>query len=121
MAIPQKEVVKFIMKDILKKQVVRSQKELAALVNRRLKETDQRYAVSGRRARQIAAELPITITISTREGRQPARCPCCANRLKKIHQQSLAGKKILTGLRCVKCGYRGSDGKWMPGRYRFSR
>jgi predicted RNA-binding Zn-ribbon protein involved in translation (DUF1610 family) len=120
MLIPSREVVKFVLREVLQGSKVKSQAELAELVREKLKKSESRYAISEKRVRTIAAETPgIRIRIKTRKGRHPKRCPACGHKLKRVYTKNLRGRKILSALRCPRCSYRGSGSKWVPGRYEF--
>lgn len=119
MHFPKKEVVKFVIKSILQKQKVDSQLELTELVNKELKKVDKTYTISGKRARKIALELPVKISVLTKNGKILKHCPCCGSSLKKIYTRNLAGKRMLFKLVCSKCEYKGLNGKWAPRKYEF--
>ena len=118
--IPKKDVVKFLIKESLKKRRALSQKELAETITKELRKGESKYSITGRRARLLALEIPVEIRIETRKGQVPKRCPACGRGLKKSYSKNLYGKKILTSLRCCRCGYRGTGGRWIPSRYYFS-
>ena len=118
--IPKKDVVKFIIKEVLQGQRIMSQAQLAEIMNKKLKKGDQNYAISGERARLLATEIPeIRIHAQTRRGSIPEKCPCCECRLRKSYAKNLYGRKVTVKLSCLKCGYKGSDSKWAPKRYEF--
>jgi len=120
MLIPKKEIVKFVLKEVLRKQRIKSQTELAEIVRKKLKKGDKEYAISAQRARMIAMETPrIRVNIKTRKGRHPKKCPACNHKLKKIYTKNLRGRKILLALKCSKCNYKGSGNRWTPSRYGF--
>ena len=121
MRIPKREVVEFFLKETLQKQKITSQAKLAEVLNEKLKRGDRDYAVTGKRARMIAIETPgVKVLISTKRGRKPKRCPSCSHSLRKVYMRNLRGKKLLVALRCQRCGYTGSEGKWVPSRYEFA-
>ncbi len=120
MMIPKKEIVKFVLKDVLKKKRIRSQAGLAEALARKLKETEIYYSISPKRARIIAIETPgIRVKIKNRKGKPPKECPACSHKLKKTYTRNLKGRKTLLSLKCSKCSYRGSGSKWIPRRYEF--
>lgn len=120
MAIPKDEIVAFVLKDALKKRPASTQEELGRRLEAVLGKSDPAYSLTGKRAREIAMKTKgVRVTIENREGPMPRKCPCCGGRLKKRHSMNLMGKEILAGLDCVKCPYRGRDGKWVPARYSF--
>jgi predicted RNA-binding Zn-ribbon protein involved in translation (DUF1610 family) len=118
--IPQKDIVKFVIKEALQKRKAMTQKELAAIITKELRRGENKYRITGRRARLLALDIPIKIKVSTRKGKVPKKCPACGKGLKRTYSKNLTGKKLLTAIRCGKCGYRGSEGKWMPRKYTFS-
>ena len=117
---PKSEVVKFIIKEILKNQKVSTQAQLAELANQKLRRSDEGYRLSGRRARLIASQISgIDIHIQTRYGPMPKRCPCCFHSLKKRHTKNLRDRKVIVSLKCSRCNYKGSENRWIPSRYEF--
>ncbi len=120
MLIPKKEIVKFILKDVLRRQRIKSQARLAEVVGKKLKQGDRQYRISAQRARIIATETPgVRVRIKTRKGKLPKKCPACNHKLKKVYTKNLRGRKVLVALRCSKCNYRGSGNKWVPSMYEF--
>jgi peptide subunit release factor 1 (eRF1) len=118
--IPRKDVVKFVIKEALQKRKAMSQKELAEIITKELRRGESKYRITGRRARLLALEVPVKIKTETRKGRVPRKCPVCSRGLKRTYSKNLYGKKLLTSLKCSRCGYHGAGGKWMPRKYRFS-
>jgi predicted RNA-binding Zn-ribbon protein involved in translation (DUF1610 family) len=120
MHVPKKEIVQFIVKEVLQERKVSSQRELARLVNAKLKKADDSYSVSERRARLVALHTPgIRITTSTKSGRIPKKCPSCGHSLKRIYTKNLKGRKLLVRMVCAKCSYTGKENRWEPQRYTF--
>lgn len=120
MHVPKKDIVQFIVKEVLQERKATSQKELAERVNHKLKKVDQSYSVSERRARLIALNISgIKLTTSTKKGHLPKKCPSCGHSLKKVYMKNLKGKKLLVRLSCAKCGYTGKESRWEPQRYVF--
>lgn len=120
MHVPKRDIVQFIVKEVLQERKVSSQKELAELVNQKLKRVDSSYSVSERRARLIALNIHgVSVTTSTKKGRLPKKCPSCSHSLKKVYMKNLKGKKLLVRLFCTKCGYTGKESRWEPQRYAF--
>jgi len=120
MHVPKKDIVQFIVKEVLQERKVSSQKELAELVNCKLKKVDPSYSVSERRARLIALNIHgVRVATSTKAGRIPKKCPSCGHSLKKVYMKNLKGKKLLVRLSCAKCGYAGKGSRWEPQRYVF--
>jgi len=118
--IPKKDVVKFVIKEALQKRKAMSQKDLAEIITKELRRGESKYRISGRRARLLALEIPVALKIETKRGRVPKKCPVCGRGLKKTYSKNLYNRKVLTALRCGKCGFHGTGGKWMPSRYYFS-
>lgn len=120
MHVPKKDIVQFIIKEVLQERKVSSQTELAELVNHKLKKVDPSYSVSERRARLVALNIHgVKVTTSTKKGRPPRKCPSCGHSLKKIYMKNLKGKKLLVRLCCTRCGYTGKESRWEPHRYLF--
>ena len=119
MYIPKKDIVKFFIKETLLHQRVHSQRELADIINRKLKPGE--YVVSGKRARSLALEIPgIKVHIETKRGKTPeTNCPVCYGKLKKIYTKNLRGDKLLVRMQCGSCGYVGHEDKWSPKKYEF--
>lgn len=118
--IPKAEIVKFVLKEVLQKQRVRSQARLAGIVRKKLRESDKEYAVSEHRVRIIAMRTPgVRVKIRTKKGRHPKRCPACSHTLRKTYTKNLRGRKVLVSMRCSRCSYRGSGDKWTPSMYEF--
>jgi len=118
--IPQKDIVKFVIKEALQKRKALSQKELAEIITKQLRRGESKYIISGKRARLLALDIPVKMIIDTKRGHIPKRCPACGRGLRRTYSKNLYGKRVLTGLRCSKCSYHGTGGKWAPSRYHFS-
>lgn len=118
---PKKEVVKFIVNEILQKKKISTQRELAKSVNEKLKAGNKKYVVSAKRVRKIALEEPnIRVYVHTKHGKTPGRCPCCGAKLKKRYSRNLYGRKRLFGLSCNRCNYEGKENRFLPRRYDFA-
>ena len=118
MNIPKKDVIGFVLKEALRERPTDSQQELAVILNERL--AGSGFVISGPRARRIALlSNGIETRITTRKGPVPKTCPGCGGRLRRSHSKDLKGRKLLTGLSCRRCSYKGRHGKWIPSRYRF--
>ena len=121
MKIPKREVVKFVLKSVLHKRKANSQEELVESVNAELRKVDREYSITGRRLRLISVSVPgVKIRVTARKGKAPKRCPSCNSSLKKTWDRNLKGRRVLISLSCQRCGYRGTAGKWIPGKYVFS-
>ena len=119
--LPKKDVVLFVIKEVMRKhKEIESLREFTDLVNMRLKMVDPDLVISGKRLRKIFAGLPGTkLVVETRKGKKVRKCPSCFSGLRKIYMKNLKGRKILYKLVCMKCGYSGTNGKFVPKRYRF--
>ena len=121
MKIPKRDVVKFVIKSVLHRKSAGSQKELVHKVNAELRKVDKGYSISGKRLREIALTIKeVKIEVGVKKGRSPKKCPSCSSSLKKTWDRNLRGRKVLRGLTCHKCGYKGVSGKWAPRKYGFS-
>jgi ribosomal protein L37AE/L43A len=121
MKIPKREVVKFVVKSALHRKSAGSQEQLVEMVNRELRKVDAEYSITGKRLREIVSGMrEVVMTVNTRRGRRPDRCPSCGSLLSKRFDRNLRGRNVLIGLRCRRCGYSGHDGRWTPGRYTFA-
>ncbi|NOX71246.1 MAG: hypothetical protein GXO64_00920 [Candidatus Micrarchaeota archaeon] len=120
--IAKDEVISFVLKEVMKeKVVVESQSELVFLVNRRLSKADNAYSVSAQRLRMIAVKTPyIRVTVETREGKQPEKCPVCLHALKKRKMKNLRGKRIVYGYICLRCGFKAEGTSTLPRKYVFT-
>ncbi len=122
MRIPKRDVIEFVIKSVLRGRPVRSQKEFMLLVSAELRKVDPEYSVTGRRLREVASLMPgVKVDVSTRRGGVPSRCPACSSALRNVWTKNLKGRKVLLGIACQKCGFRGSSGSWAPARYVFRR
>ncbi|RLE10918.1 hypothetical protein DRJ04_08930 [Candidatus Aerophobetes bacterium] len=120
MYFPKQDVVKFLIKEILKEGGIHSQEELAEILNKKLKSVDKDYTISGRRARKIAALMPeVKVRVHTRHGEKPKKCPVCGGEVYEVYMKNLKGEKILFEIKCKTCSYTGKNGKWIPKRYEF--
>ena len=119
MHIPKNDMVKFFIKETLLHQKIRSQKEFAEVINKKLSMSD--YVVSGKRIRSLAIEIPgVKMRVNTRKGKQPEEnCPVCNNDIRKVYTQNLIGEKLLLRIQCEKCGYVGKNDRWAPKKYEF--
>lgn len=119
---PKEDVLRFLIREVLNSRPAGSQEELSGLVRAELGKSDADFAITGERVRRIAVKIPgVRVFVSLRRGRVPSKCPCCFSGLRRIYTKNLKGKRILVGLRCRRCGYRGSGDKWVPRRYGFSK
>lgn len=121
MKLPKRDVVLFVIKEVMQKNKdIESLREFTELVNMRLKMVDSKLSISGKRLRNIFIKMPNTkLIIETRKGKRVSKCPSCSFSLKKRYTKNLRGKKILYKVVCSKCGYSGTNGRYIPKRYRF--
>ncbi len=122
MPIPKEDIVKFLLKDVVSGNRIGSQRELSEKLLSRLRKNDPAYSMTGKRAREIALRTPgIRVSISTRKGRVPKRCPACGGRLRKTYTRNLKGRRVVVRLSCTRCSYAGKSGRWIPSRYSFTK
>ncbi|MBI4020350.1 MAG: hypothetical protein HY367_03380 [Candidatus Aenigmarchaeota archaeon] len=115
------DIVKLAIRETLSRQNIRSQRELAEIVNKWLKHGNTGYAISERRIRKLALEISgLRIMPRTKKGRMPAQCPACSGELKRTYTKTLKGSSIVSELYCARCGYRGKQGRWLPRNYEFT-
>ena len=120
MKFPKSEVVKFVVKSALRRRTANSQEELVGMVSSELRKVDPMYTIAGKRLRSIIVTMPeVKMSVSVRKGAMRQRCPSCGSGLKKAYTMNLKGRKVLDNMKCAKCGYRGHDGRWEPGKYSF--
>jgi len=120
MRVPKKDILQFIVREVLQERKASSQTELARLVNAKLKKVDDSYSVSEKRARLAALSVPgVRVTTSTKKGQLPRKCPSCGHSLKRVYMKNLKGKKLLVRLVCARCSYTGRESRWEPQRYHF--
>lgn len=121
MKIPKRDVVKFVIKSVLRRKSAGSQEELSEMVNAELRKVDSDYSISGKRLRKIALTIKeVKIAVGVKKGASPKKCPSCSSSLKKTWDRNLKGRKVLRNLICNKCEYKGASGKWLPRKYGFS-
>ncbi len=120
MKVPKREVIKFVVKSVLHKRFATSQEELTSRVNKELKKVDPEYSVTGKRLREVIVSMPeIKVSASLKKGKIRSSCPVCGHSLKSVWTRNLKGRKVVDGLRCQKCGFKGRSGKCSPARYIF--
>ena len=102
---------------------VRSQRELARLVMRSLRNSDRNYRLSGTRVRQIALKHGVArIIVETREAgnsEMDIHCPVCGTLMQEIRNRTLDGKTVIIGYDCPACSYRSGIVQRRPQRYIF--
>ena len=118
---PKEKVVETIKKVIKSRKMIFSSEELASLVTRALRKEDKNFVVSACRVKKIALEIPeVEIRAKTKRSekiKKVERCPICSSPLKPIFIKNLAGKKVIIGFACTKCGYKSNLEAFMPMEY----
>lgn len=97
---------------------VRSQEELASLVADEINEN-----VQPQKIRVLALELPdIEVRVLTKKSNRekPSNCPSCGKPLKALYAKNLLDQKVVVGLECGRCLYRGTLKSFAPFRYEFA-
>lgn len=97
---------------------VRSQEELASLVADEINDN-----VQPQKIRFLALELPdIEVRVLTKKSNRekPSNCPSCGKPLKALYAKNLLDQKVIVGLECNRCLYRGTLKSFAPFRYEFS-
>jgi hypothetical protein len=121
--IVKEEEIKQAIVNVMKKyKHISSQHELAFLVIKELRKKYPSALLSSKRARIIALTIPqIKVKVITKKSQkaEPKTCPACQGRLKGLYAVNLLNKKVLVGLQCEKCGYKGSLKSFEPYKYEF--
>lgn len=97
---------------------VKSQEELASLVNAEID-----GVVQPQKIRVLALEIPeIEVRVLTKRSNRekPSNCPSCGKTLKGLYAKNLLDQKVIVGLECLRCSYRGTLKSFAPFRYEFS-
>lgn len=122
--IPQDEAVKQAISSAIRKSgFIKSQEELAHLTREELRQKFPEAMLSPQRARLLATELPtIEVRVLTKKSSasHPKQCPACKRKLKGLYAKNLLNKKVLIGLACERCRYRGMLKTFAPFRYEFT-
>lgn len=134
--ISDEEIKSAILSIIGKHGSVRSQEELASLVSNEINEN-----VQPQKIRVLALELPdIEVRVLTKCSKKwnffgmpkseafraksnrekPSNCPSCGKPLKALYAKNLLDKKVVVGLECNRCLYRGTLKSFAPFRYEFT-
>jgi hypothetical protein len=104
--------------------VVNSQTKLKELVERDLKETDDRYRVSPTRLRILAlSSNHVNVEIHCRESdkkKSIAKCPVCNHKLKLVKNKTIYDGVVIIGHECTNCPYWTGMKRRIPIRYIFS-
>ncbi len=113
------EDIKSAIMSIMKKRIsVRSQEELASLVADEINEN-----VQPQKIRILALDLSqIEVRVLTKRSNmeKPSNCPSCNKPLKALYAKNLLDQKVVVGLECGRCLYRGTLKSFAPFRYEFS-
>jgi uncharacterized protein with PIN domain len=124
--IPNNEEASKIIEDVINKEgVIGSQYKLRKIVEKRLKNIDPSYSISGKRVRILAINSKnISVEIHTKEGEEittMALCPVCNSKLKPIKNKTLYNWEVTVGYRCRKCKYWTGKKRRIPKRYVFEK
>ncbi|MFP4169720.1 MAG: hypothetical protein ACLFUV_01670 [Methanomassiliicoccales archaeon] len=122
--IPPEEVLADAIRVVLSEYpMVTSQRKLAKLVLRKLREEDELYTASEERIRRVAIERGAAkVEIHCRPGEERSRkgrCPVCGSRMKRIRNETIFGGSVTLGYRCDRCPYWTGMRKRIPARYIF--
>ncbi len=101
---------------------VKSQEDLAFLVVKELRKSYPRCLLSSQRVRVLALDTPdIRAKVLTKKSsrQKPEKCPACNSKLEGLYATNLSNKRVLVGLECEKCNYRGTLQSFAPFRYEF--
>ena len=113
------EEIKSAILSVMKKRIsVRSQEELASLVADEINDN-----VQPQKIRILALELPqVDVRVLTKKSNRekPSNCPSCSKPLKALYAKNLLDQKVIVGLECGRCLYRGTLKSFAPFRYEFS-
>ena len=117
----EEEIRNAIYKALKKKKSFPSLVELRKNVIKELKKLNEKYTVSMRRVRIIAARSGfVKLDIKTKASdRKLKYCPVCGGRLEKIKNYSLLGEEVVVGYKCKFCQYKSGSKKELPVRYSF--
>ncbi len=118
---PGEDVVVFVIKKIFKgRKAVNSLAKLTDLVQKELKKVEPGYSISQKRVRKLTIKVRgITLKIHTKKGKIVKKCPSCDHSLRKSFTRNLSGRKLPVRLSCPRCGYVGTNGRWIPRKYEF--
>jgi C4-type Zn-finger protein len=113
------EDIKSAILSVMKKRgFVKSQEELTSIVADEINES-----VQPQRIRVLALELPqIGVRVLTKKSNRekPSNCPSCGKPLKALYAKNFLDRKVVVGLECNRCLYRGTLKSFAPFRYEFS-
>lgn len=121
--VPDSELVKRVIYMTLKEYgIVRTQEELAELVERNLKRLDSKFEIGPQRARKLALEiagLEMDIDKKRGAGDAPEECPVCGGELFATVSNNLRGERVMVGVHCRRCPYEADLKYFAPRRYEF--
>ncbi|NPA75917.1 MAG: hypothetical protein GXO25_07565 [Euryarchaeota archaeon] len=124
-SIPDETLVReLILRVLHEKYVVSSQAALTREVLKHLKRLNEEFSISGKRLRKIALKMEevsveIRCKTSTEEVFHMETCPVCGEKMERIVNLTLEGKKIVVGFRCSFCPYWTGRKLRVPTRYIF--
>ena len=122
--IPPEDMVLSIMKEVLqRRRVITTLTELWSIVLMNLKKINRRFVISSQRVKHVVAKVPgIQVKAKTRVSKKKLDfCPVCDSKFSEIYGRNLVGKRIHTGYRCKKCGYKAGVKMSVPMKYTFVR
>ncbi|QQG40156.1 MAG: hypothetical protein HYS81_01985 [Candidatus Aenigmatarchaeota archaeon] len=121
--IPDSELVKRVIYMTLKEHgIVRTQEELAELVEDSLKRLDSKFEITPQRARKLALEIAgLELGVETKKGSGdlPDECPACSGELFATVSNNLRGERVMIGVHCRRCAYEADLKQFAPRRYEF--
>ena len=125
--IPREETITEIIEEVLDGNVtISSQRRLHSLIMGNLRERNggEKYRLSARRLRRIAATMDsVDLIIHCREGKRKYRgksCPVCGSDMESVKNATLYGWTVSTGKICNTCGYWTGKKRRIPVRYVFT-
>lgn len=116
--ISDEEIKSAILSVMERQNFVKSQEELASLVADEINENAQPQKI-----RVLALELTeIEVRVLTKKSNRekPTNCPSCGKSLKGLYAKNLLNQKVVVGLECLRCNYRGTLKSFAPFRYEFA-
>lgn len=118
----EEEIKNSIISVMKKYKKVKSQEDLAFLAVKELRKKYPFCLLSSQRARAIAlgtAGISVKVLTKKSSKQKPENCPACKSKLKGLYAINLSNKKVLVGLECDKCNYKGTLQSFAPFRYEF--
>lgn len=121
--VPDSELVKRVIYMTLREHgIIRTQEELAELVEANLKRLDSKFEIGPQRARKLAldvAGLELNVETKRGSGDLPEHCPVCDGELFATVSNNLKGERVMVGVHCRRCSYEGDLKYFAPRRYEF--